>query len=131
MTNKTKLVWRLGNRPTTIEVINLVETKLITQDEAREILFNTETEEDRDKKSLQSEIKFLRELVEKLSDGKMSRIVEVIREVEKPIYIDRNWYQPYQQWYTVTSGTDPNTVYCATATGDIYQATNFTDIQTF
>jgi len=97
MTMMNRLVWRLSKLPTVEELLQLVKDKVITQDEAKEVLFSSETEEDRDKKSLESEIKFLRELVEKLSNDK-SRIVEIIREVEKPIYIRERWWQPYYTW---------------------------------
>ena len=81
-----KIVWRLKEQPTAESLQGLVERNILTKEEAREILFSSEEAEDRDKKSLESEIKFLRELVEKLSNDK-SRIVEIIREAEKPIYI--------------------------------------------
>lgn len=100
----TKLNWRLSKLPTPSEVTDLVHSKIITQDEAREILFSLETEESRDIESLKSEIKFLRELVEKLSDGKMSKIVETIRIIEKPYY-QQPWVQPYQTWCTGSTGT--------------------------
>ena len=90
---KTNLVWRLSNRPTADEIVELRAQEIITKEEARELLFNQETEEERDKKSLQSEIKFLRELVDKLSNSKLSTIVETIRYVEKPYY-KHDWYKP-------------------------------------
>ena len=95
MTKKEKLKWRLSKLPTSDEVIRLLNEKLITKEEAKEILFTTESVEDRDKDSLQSEIKFLRELVEKLSEGKSDRIIETIRYVEKPYY-RYGWYDPYK-----------------------------------
>lgn len=101
MTKKIK--WRLAERPTPSEISLLVEKELLTKDEAREILFSQETEEDRDKKSLESEIKFLRELVEKLSKNNNSTIVETIRYIEKPYY-PQPWFQPYATWCSNTSG---------------------------
>ena len=112
-----KLIWRLKEQPTSESLQELVSSQILTKDEAREILFSSETEEDRDKKSLESEIKFLRDLVEKLSQGNNGRIVEIIREVEKP-YRVYPWYPCYQSWCTVT--TD-----CSTGAG-IYTATNAT-----
>ena len=97
---KTKLSWRLGKLPTPEEVSKLVNDKIITHEEAREILFKSE--EDRDKSSLEEEIKFLRELVEKLAKSR-SQIVEVIREVQ-PIYYHSTWTQPYTYWCDGTSG---------------------------
>jgi hypothetical protein len=97
MTKKEELVWRLGKLPTVEEITTLIANKIITQDEAREILFNKKIEEERDIKSLETEIKFLRDLVEKLSQGR-NQIVEVIKEVVKPFYIKEPWYQPYYYW---------------------------------
>ena len=134
MKNK-KLVWRLSKLPTIEEITTLIKEKIITQEEAREILFNQEAEEDRDKSSLESEIKFLRELVEKLSNDK-SRIVEVIKEVKVPYY-QNPWYQHYWVW---CSGDSYNTAAFskasnATALGSISLAnnvsSNFSDIKTF
>jgi hypothetical protein len=48
----TKLVWRLGKLPSPDEVRELVKDKIITQEEAREILFSQEDEIARDEKSL-------------------------------------------------------------------------------
>jgi len=103
---KEILKWRLSKLPTADEVITLIGAKIITQEEAREVLFNTETEEDRDKKSLESEIKFLRELVEKLSNDR-TRIIEVIKEIKTPYY-NHPWYYPYSHWCSVTSNIVSN-----------------------
>jgi len=97
MTTNTKIVWRLNEKPTSQSLRELVKDKILSVDEAREILFSSQTEEDRDKKSLESEIKFLRELVEKLSQNNNTKIIEVITEVEKP-WKQYPWYQPYWQY---------------------------------
>lgn len=104
MTKKQKIVWRLGKLPTTEELRELVKDKILTNEEAREILFSTETEDERDEKSWKAEIKFLRELVDKLSNQDRTRIVEVIREVERP-YVRWSWYNPYSNWCSASSGT--------------------------
>ena len=49
MTKKEELVWRLGKLPTVEEITTLIANKIITQDEAREILFNKKIEEEREK----------------------------------------------------------------------------------
>jgi len=95
-----KLVWRLANLPNPSDVAKLVTDGIISQEEARDILFSSETKEDRDKKSLESEIQFLRDLVEKLSSDR-SKVVEVIRTIEKPYY-DYHWYRPYAVWCSNT-----------------------------
>ena len=127
MKKNTFMKWRLSALPTPEQIQGLVASDILSKDEAREILFSTE--EDRDSKSLKEEIKFLRDLVEKLSDNKMSRIVEVIKEV--PVYRECNWYQPYVAWCgtdTALSGTIPTSagISCASTT-----ASSFSDIETF
>lgn len=99
---KNKIVWRLKEQPTAESLRELVKDKILTQEEAREILFSSEVVEERNNDSLKAEIKFLRELVEKLSQNR-SQIVEVIKEVKVPqtVYI-KDWYEPYRIW----CGTD-------------------------
>lgn len=96
MNMKKKIIWRLANRPTPTEVIELNNAGLLTKDEAREILLTEETETTVSENSLKSEIKFLRELVEKLSKNS-NTIIETIRYIEKP-YLRQDWYAPYVNW---------------------------------
>lgn len=140
----TKLVWRLSDRPTPQAVIDLTNSGLITKEEAKEILFSLETDDTREKKSLESEIKFLRELVAKLSSP--SIIVQTIREVQKPYY-HQPWYQPYQTWstaigsnagaLTTTSTNTLNNSQMLTSSTNPLQmmatqsAQNFSEIKTF
>jgi hypothetical protein len=109
--NKTKLVWRLTKLPTPEELLQLVEAKIITQEEAKEVLFSTETEEDVQVADLQAEIKFLKEVVERLSKNQQPRIIEVIREVEKP-WRTKPWFDPYYQW-----SANDGKVLCTTTNG--------------
>lgn len=119
MTKKTNLKWRLGKLPSVDEVLSLMDKNLITKEEAKEILFNSETQVERDKESLESEIKFLRELVEKLSKGR-TEIIEKIRYIEKPYYYNP-WWRQYDVWcggstLTTTGGvgtTDGSTYLCS------------------
>lgn len=121
MTTKTKLIWRLGSRPTVDEVRELLKEKVITKDEAREILFSLETEEDKDVEALEAEIKFLRQLVEKLSTSR-TEIVERIRDVYIP-YKKYDWYKPYDVWCSTanaiggsyTTGTTSNQLMMSTS----------------
>lgn len=112
---KTKIKWRLNQLPTTDELRELVKDKIITQEEARQILFTEETKEDVEKQDLAGEIKFLKELVNKLSEGRVTRIVETIREVEKP-YKVYPWWGPYGTFtcgtldYTGATGTSVLTI---------------------
>lgn len=125
-----KLVWRLSKLPTPAELRELVKDKIITQDEAREILFSQESGDlpSRDKESLESEIKFLRELVEKLSSNQRSTITETIKVIREP-YWKYEWYKPYQVWCA------NDTSYYAASDNKLNQlaaqAQNFSDIQTF
>lgn len=131
MTTKKKLIWRLGKLPSVEELRQLVTDKIITHEEAREILFSSETEEDREKSSLESEIKFLRELVEKLSNDR-SRIINVIETIKVP-YIRSPWFNLYKDWCdcgTVTYELGDQTI----AIGSSSSATcssNFSNIKTF
>lgn len=97
---KTKIKWRLGTLPTPDEVTLLLDKGVLTKDEAREILFSQETEEDKKVKELEAEIKFLKRLVEELSVSR-SKVVETIRYIEKP-FNQYGWWHPYQ-------------VYCSTS----------------
>lgn len=112
-----KLIWRLREQPSSESLRQLVKDGLLTKDEAREILFNSEEQKDRDVESLKSEIKFLRELVEKLSNR--SQIITTIREIEVP-YKPLPWYQPYVMW----TGTSDNSTLSGTSQ-------NFSNIETF
>ena len=125
-----KLVWRLKEQPTTEKLRDLVSNEILSKEEAREILFSTETEVDRDKNSLESEVKFLRDLVEKLSKNR-TNIIETIRTVEIPYYIQQPWYQPYQIWCGASSGTSVTNFSGNSTTGGTTTAGNFTEIQTF
>ena len=125
-----KLIWRLSSLPSVVELRELVKDKIITQEEAREILFSSENQEDRDKKSLESEIKFLRELVETLSQNK-GQIVKVIREIETP-WRDYPWYKPYVTWYNTDSSIITNTTDSSGSyTLSTASAHDFSNIKTF
>lgn len=130
---KKKLNWRLGKLPTPLEVQELVKASIITQEEAREVLFSEETEQDRDKKSLESEIKFLRELVSKLSISNPT-IIENIRYIEKS-YQRYDWYKPYAVWCgTSIAGTAGSTSLTNGINSIVSAGTyncNFSDIKTF
>lgn len=145
MTKEEVLKWRLGERPTVEGIAKLVEKSILTKEEAKQIVFSSETETDRSKKSYQSEIKFLRELIQKLSNNSNSRIVEVIREIEKPVYVERYpWYRPYQYWwsgdttllckndYASSTGiSDITTMATCASSADVSASSNFSDINTF
>jgi len=119
-----KLIWRLKEQPTSESLRELVKDNLLTKEEARTILFNLLEENDRDKESLQSEIKFLRDLVEKLASK--SQIITTIREVEIP-YKNYPWYSPYITWVNCGS---TGTFTAGTSLG-VSSNSSFVDIKTF
>lgn len=149
---KTELKWRFGKLPTSEEVIKLLEKELITKEEAREILFKEEVHEERDVTSYKEEIKFLRELVDKLSSDR-TKVIETIKYLQ-PSYTG-TWIGPYASWgvltsnggsggsYTLTSSASDlslgsGTTTCAysiDSTGSLATYTsasgNFSDIETF
>jgi len=98
---KKKLTWRLSQLPTPDELTRLVENNILTKEEAREVLFKDK--EEIDSKSLKSEIKFLRDLVEKLSSDK-SETIRIINEVQRP-YSTFEWYKPYMYYCSGTGST--------------------------
>lgn len=103
MTNTLK--WRLGKLPTSEEVRALVIDKLITKDEAREILFNQDENNPKSDSlsidSLKEEIKFLRSLVQSMSNRITT--VEHIRYVQAPYY-NQPWFTPYSAYCSATNG---------------------------
>ncbi len=128
---KKKLVWRLKEQPTADSLAKLVSNGIISKEDAKEILCSSETEEDRDKKSLQAEIKFLRELVEKLSNK--GQIVQVIREFEGN-YKPHPWYEPYWVWsngYSITTDGQCDSVTLTNTITEEDSSFNFSDIETF
>lgn len=75
---KTKLNWRLQDLPTAGEVAELVNSEVITKDEAREILFSEKdkTQIDNEQiKAYKEQIEFLQGLVTKLSANNMNRFI--------------------------------------------------------
>ena len=99
-----ELKWRLGKLPSPEEVVNLINSKIITKEEAREILFRTEDVEEKSTDDLKSEIKFLKEVIEKLSTHQS--IVKVIEQIQYPVYIQKPWYPQYQSWLTTCQSTN-------------------------
>lgn len=97
MTKTTSLSWRLSKLPTVEELLQLVKDKIITQEEAKEILFKNDTKEDRDKKDLETEIEFLRNLIEKLSNNNRAVIQPYIHYYQ-PTYTSNPWYKVYATW---------------------------------
>lgn len=93
---KKDLKWRLTELPTGDEVASLVEQEVITKEEARELLFNEGEDKSKKVKELEEEVKFLRELCDKLA-AKSNGWTTIVRE-----YHD---YRPkYPVWYSSYGG---------------------------
>ena len=107
----SQLKWRLSKLPSVDELLKLVSDKIITQEEAKEVLFNKEIESERDIESYKQEIKFLKEVIDKLGDR--DRIITVVKEYI-PSILAQPFYQPYYHYTTcennLTSAT-AGTVY--------------------
>ena len=129
MTKHERVIWRLREQPSSESLRQLVKDNILTKDEAREILFSIETEDNRDKKSLESEVKFLRELVEKLSNSK-NQITTIIKEVEKPYY-KWDWYRPYVVWCQNSDMVSTGTLTTDSSNAITYTTDNFSNIKTF
>ena len=126
MKNTKKYVWRLKEQPTAKSIQELVSSGILTKDEARQMIFSSES--DRDKKSLESEIKFLRELVEKLSER--SQIASTVKAMEVP-YKKDPWFPSYTTWYDGTQYNNAD-VKVSTAIGNTISGTiPFSSIKTF
>ena len=106
MTKKTSLNWRLKELPDAVDVAELVDKKVITPEEARQLLFNENGEDTNKVKALEEEVKFLRELCDTLA-SKSNGWTTVIREYHdyKPTY--PYWYKSYG---TLMSTLGANTV---------------------
>ena len=102
----------------------LVKDGILTKEEAREILFNLEEQTDRDIESFKSEIKFLRELVEKLANTQ--KVVEIVREIQKPYY-PHYWWKPYEIWCSSGAYTSNGNGLEMVTGGN----SNFSNIKTF
>lgn len=130
MTKKINLKWRLSKLPTVEELQSLIKDKIITQEEARNILFSSEEINERDKESLESEIKFLRELIEKLSNR--SQIISTI-EIIKPVYRTYPWYKEYQVWCDNAVSVGSSSIANASSLNNVSynNGTMFSSIETF
>ena len=104
MTKKTSLNWRLKELPDAVDVAELVDKKVITPEEARQLLFNENGEDTNKVKALEEEVKFLRNLCDSLaakSNG-WNTIVHEYRDY-RPTY--PYWYKSYGTLVNGISGS--------------------------
>jgi hypothetical protein len=93
----------LGTLPTPTELTLLVDKELITKAEAREILITEKEVTERDTDSFKEEIKFLKSIIDKLSENKPTVIREYIQSNPIIIQNQRPWVYPYQVWCGTTN----------------------------
>ena len=123
----TKLKWRLSKLPTPSELQELLKAEIITQDEAREILFSEETEVKTE--DLKSEIKFLREVVEDLSKSRSNKVTVIEKHIKS--YPDWTWNQPYYNYCSTGGITDANTILQGDGTTVTSASSDLTNLKTF
>lgn len=115
--NKEPLVWRLKEKPSAEGVASLVEQKIITPEEGREILFNKSDSREKEQRltdkvsALQEEVEFLRELSDKLASKTSNGWTYVYNSVNdyKPSYA--GWRHNYLTCMGDTTVTTTGTVY--------------------
>lgn len=95
MTEKMKknLTWKLKELPTASELADLVDSEVITTEEAREIVFGNSENDKEVIKTLQDQIEFLQDLVKEMSRNRTTTYIPTItREitVTRP-YWDKYW----------------------------------------
>lgn len=97
------LKWKLKEKPTTENVVELVNAHIITKEEARQIVLEkTEDIKMSDIESIKEEVKLLRKLVLELIDKKPSEVI--VKIIEKNII---NVPYKYNEW------TTPYITYCS------------------
>lgn len=100
-----KLTWKLKSLPTVDEIKELVETNIITSDEARQLLFKEEepkTDADRIE-ALEDQIKLLTDLIKNMPSPSVT-YVPYIKEVEVPRRMVPYWKDVWLSTGGTTSG---------------------------
>lgn len=100
MTNTTKnLTWKLKDAPTATEVAELVDSGIITAEQAREIIFGA-AESDKDKiETLQEINKFLQDVIKDLARNKTTIVQPITRTLE---------YTPRPYFHTTWANVSDN-----------------------
>lgn len=88
---KTNLVWRLPSKLTLEDIEKMLALKIITPEEAKELTFNSADDNEK-VKALEEQVKFLKELVDKLSSQPTTQVWRYI-----------NTYTPHYGWNVATS----------------------------
>lgn len=95
MNKSNQTTWRLPELPTASEVADLVDSGIITKEEAREILFKTGQDNKKEVEALTEEIMFLRKLVDTLANKNSGySAVWHYYDTYTPTYL--KWYKKYE-----------------------------------
>lgn len=130
-----KIVWRLKEQPTTENITLLVQNELLTKEQAREVLFSELDEKDtipppttiKELRDAKEEIKFLRTLVDKLSNNDNTTIIREIETI-RPVYREFPWYKPYDIWCSNTGTITDGTTLTTTGSSETMNLCSFSDI---
>ena len=106
---KTKLNWRLTDLPTAGEVAELVDSEVITKEEARDILFNEkEATSTKEVEALKEQIKFMDNLLTGLIQGMNRGKTYNLNQTFVPVNPVRYWFPTIsmQAYGSLNSGTN-------------------------
>lgn len=78
------LIWRLSELPSASEVAQLVDSEVITKEEAREILLKHQSSGDEKVKALEEQVEFLQDLVHKLASRTNLTLAPYTRTISTP-----------------------------------------------
>lgn len=95
-----KLVWKMKELPTADSIGKLVDTKVITPEEARSILFKEEVQESDEVVALKEMVNTLQEMVKDLISRQSIQYVPYTKVVEVP-----RRYNPYWEKYWMSSSS--------------------------
>lgn len=107
-----KLIWKMKDLPTAEAVASLVETKVITPEEARTILFKEEVEQSDEVEALKEMVNTLQEMVKELiSRANKVQYIPYTKVVEVPSRTNPYWQKYWTTGTTLTTSNSGNTVY--------------------
>lgn len=118
------LKWRLSEKPTVESITQLLQTGIITKDEARQILLDETEINSKDFSDVLEEIKLLRTLVLEVASKEPNTIIKIIES--SPIVIrdyTRPWNNPYIAYCSSAAGSTYTTGTNSMSTG-MYNAVN-------
>lgn len=107
-----KLIWKMKDLPTAGAVASLVETKVITPEEARGILFKEEAKQSDEVEALKEMVDTLQDMVKTLL-ARRDNVVNLpyTRVVEVPQGLDPYWQKYWTATKPFTSPNGNNTIY--------------------